>query len=69
MPWQQFPRSVLAERAGTDQRHLLSSVFVPDEVVNEILDFLEAVKAVVAWHSSCSEGRVPAGPSYHRTVG
>ena len=57
------------ERAGTDQRHLLSSVFVPDEVVNETLDSLKPSKRWFAWHSSCSEGRVPAGPSYHRTVG
>ena len=57
---------MLAERAGTDQRHLLSSVFVPDEVVNEILDSLKPSKrwlhgTAAALKAECPQGRATTG--------
>ena len=54
------------ERAGTNQRLLSGSVFVPDEVINEILDSLKSSKrwlhgTAAALKATCAQGRAVTG--------
>ena len=54
------------ERAGTNQRLVSGSVFVPDEVSNEILDSLKSSKrwlhgTAAALKAACAQGRAITG--------